>query len=195
MNRNHRQLCASDGWGDYIRDDLLPWVLGNRALGGSVLEIGPGPGLTTDLLHTRTRRLTAIETEARAAASLRRRMVGTNVVVVHGDATRTSFRGGRFTAAVAMTMLHHVPTPAAQDALLAEACRVLRPGAWLMGVDSMDSRPFRDFHVGDICVPVDPRTLGPRLRAAGFDHVEVEDGDGAFRFAARGPLTREGAKR
>ena len=50
MNRNHRRLCASDEWGEYIRDELMPWVIGDRALGGSVLEIGPGPGLTTDLL-------------------------------------------------------------------------------------------------------------------------------------------------
>ena len=70
MNRNHRELCASDGWGEYIRDDLLPWVLGERPLGGSVLEIGPGPGLSTDLLRSKTRRLTAIESDRRAAASL-----------------------------------------------------------------------------------------------------------------------------
>ena len=49
MNRGHRQLCASARWGRYIRDELVPWVVGERPLGGSVLEIGPGPGLTTDV--------------------------------------------------------------------------------------------------------------------------------------------------
>jgi len=88
-------------------------------------------------------------------------------------------------------MLHHVPSVAAQDALLAEAARVLRPGVWLMGVDSSDSRGFRDFHRGDICVPVDPASLEPRLRAAGFVEIEVEAGDGAFRFAGRRPSMKE----
>ncbi len=48
MNRGHRRLCGSARWGRHIRDDLVPWVVGTRPLGDSVLEIGPGPGLTTD---------------------------------------------------------------------------------------------------------------------------------------------------
>ena len=195
MNRNHRELCGSEEWGEHIRHDLLPWVLGERFLGGSVLEIGPGPGLSTDLLRTRTRRLTAIESDRRAAASLERRMAASNVTVVRADATSMPFRSARFTAGVAMTMLHHVPTTALQDALLAEACRVLRPGAWLFGVDSLDSLPFRAFHDGDVCVPVDPSTLEPRLRAAGFTEIEIERREHAFRFAGRRPPTPEGADR
>lgn len=185
MNRNHQQLCASDGWGQYLRDELVPWVVGDRELGRSVLEIGPGPGLSTDLLRRRTRRLTAVETDPRAASLLARRLSGTNVTVVRADATDMPFRAGRFSTGFAMTMLHHVPTAAAQDALLAEAARVLRPGAWLMGVDTLDSRGVRAFHRGDVCVPVDPTSLEPRLRAAGFVEAEVEQGDGTFRFAAR----------
>jgi SAM-dependent methyltransferase len=185
VNRNHQQLCASEGWGEYIRDELLPWVLGDRALGGSVLEIGPGPGLTTDLLRSRTRRLTAVEADPKAAARLERRLAGTNVEVVHADATDLPFRRGRFTAALAMTMLHHVPRADAQDVLLAEVRRVLRPGCWLMGEDSLDSDGFRGFHEGDVCNPVDPGTFEARLLAAGFAEAEVEQGDGVFRFAAR----------
>jgi SAM-dependent methyltransferase len=189
MNRGHRQLCASARWGRYIRDDLVPWVVGARPLGGSVLEIGPGPGLTTDVLRSRTRRLTAVEADAKAAATLQRRLTGANVTVVHADAVAMPFRAGRFTAAAAMTMLHHVPTVAAQDALLSEACRVLRPGAWLLGVDSLDSPGFRAFHKGDVCVPIDPATFGSRLADAGFVDVEVEVGDDAVRFAGRVPTT------
>jgi SAM-dependent methyltransferase len=95
MNRNHRELCASDGWGEYIRDDLLPWVTGDRFLGGSVLEIGPGPGRSTDLLRMQTRRLTAVESDARAARSLERRLAGTNVTVVRADAVAMPFRPGQ----------------------------------------------------------------------------------------------------
>ena len=114
-------------------------------------------------------------------------MTGANVTVVHADAVAMPFRSGRFTAGVAMTMLHHVPTVAAQDALLAETRRVLRPGAWLLGVDSMDSPGFRAFHTGDVCVPIDPETFGSRLCAAGFVDIEVEPGDDAIRFAGRVP--------
>ncbi|HEV8402519.1 MAG TPA: class I SAM-dependent methyltransferase [Candidatus Limnocylindrales bacterium] len=187
MNRGHRELCASKRWGRHIRETLVPWVIGERPLGGSVLEIGPGPGLTTDVIRSRTRMVTAIETDDAAATRLARRLTGTNVTVVNADATAMPFRGGRFSAAVAMTMLHHVPSPEAQDALLAEACRVLRPGAWLLGVDSLDSPGFRGFHRGDVCVPVDPPTLGRRLADAGFTDVEVEVGEEAVRFAARRP--------
>ena len=107
-------------------------------------------------------------------------------MVLEADASDLPFDDGTFTGAAAMTMLHHVPTAAAQDALLAEACRVLRPGGWFVGVDSLDDPGFRDFHAGDVCLPVEPDTLEPRLRAAGFTEIEVERGDGTFRFAARG---------
>jgi SAM-dependent methyltransferase len=185
VNAGHRKLCSSARWGEYIRIDLLPWMLGDRPLGGSVLEIGPGPGRSTDLLRGRTRRLTAIETDRRAARALERRLAGTNVTVVHGDGTGLPFRRGRFSAGVAMTMLHHVPTPEAQDALFVEACRVLRTGAWLFGVDSVDDPGFRGFHGGDVCNPIDPDALPPRLLAAGFAEADVERGDHVFRFAAR----------
>jgi len=26
VNRGHRELCASDEWGEYIRDEVLPWA-------------------------------------------------------------------------------------------------------------------------------------------------------------------------
>jgi SAM-dependent methyltransferase len=187
MNRGHRELCASDRWGTYIRETLLPWVVGDRQLGGSTIEVGPGPGLTTDVLRSRTRRLTAVESDGRAAARLERRLAGTNVTVVEADGTALPFRSGRFSAGIAMSMLHHVPSADAQDALLAEMCRVLRSGAWMLGVDSLDSPGFRAFHRGDVCVPIHPGTFGRRLLDAGFVNVEVEVGDDAVRFAARRP--------
>ena len=195
MNRGHRELCASERWGTHIRETLVPWVLGDRPLGGSVLEIGPGPGLTTDVIRTRTRKVTAVEADRAAARRLDRRLAGTNVTVVNADATAMPFRSGRFSAAIAMTMLHHVPTAEAQDALLAEACRVLRPGAWMLGVDSLDNPGFRDFHRGDVCVPVDPATLGRRLVDAGFVDVDVEVGEEAVRFAARRPIDHRRPRR
>jgi len=112
-------------------------------------------------------------------------MQGTNVRVLEGDAAALPFRDASFSGAVAFTMLHHVSSAAMQDRLLAEVCRVLRPGGTFVGSDSLWSRMFEIFHWFDTMVVVDPNTLDDRLKAAGFDDVSIEVGERAFRFAAR----------
>ena len=111
MNELHLDLLASPGWQRYLETDLLPWVLGALELGDDVLEIGPGPGLTTDLLQHRTSRLTALEIDGTLASALRSRLENAGVDVIHGDATQTSFGSDRFSAVTCFTMLHHVPSP------------------------------------------------------------------------------------
>jgi len=198
MNKEHQDFCSSPEWGDYLRDEILPWVLGDHALGDSALEVGPGPGLTTELLRHRTDRLTVVESDGETADDLAARFAGTNVTVVHADASDMPVEGEQFSSAVALTMLHHVPSEAAQDLVLSEIRRVLRPGCWFLGEDSTDDPDFREFHRGDVCVPVDPATLEARLRGAGFTDPEVEIGDHVVRFAAQRPLadaTGKGADR
>jgi ubiquinone/menaquinone biosynthesis C-methylase UbiE len=191
MNERHLQICASAEWAETVRNEILPWALGARDLGDDVLEVGPGPGQTTEVLRTRAPRLTAVEVDAGLATALAARMRGSNVEVVHADGTSLPFSSGRFSAATSFTMLHHVPSPDAQDQLLRELRRVLRPGGIVIGVDSIDSPEWRELHVGDTCVPVDPGTLGARLEHAGFVDVEVErsapEPSRRFRFAARVP--------
>lgn len=184
MNWFHRQVCRSGRWRRRLEDELLPWALQGVDLGDDVLEIGSGPGLTTDLLRGRTRRLTALEVDPAAAAALRDRLGGTGVRVVHGDGAAMPFADGSFSGVVSFTMLHHVPTAALQDRLLAEARRVLRPGSVFAGFDGVGSFPFRLIHIGDTYNPVDPDTLGRRLEAAGFAHVVVGRGRRRFRFRA-----------
>src|SRR5438067_2807222 len=128
MNSEHLRLCSSAEWGKNVADVLFPWVLGERDLGADVLEVGPGPGLTTDLLRQRVKKLTAVEIDPSLAAPLAARLAGTNVEVVNADATDLPFDPGRFTAATSFTMLHHVPTVELQDKLFAEVARVLQPG-------------------------------------------------------------------
>jgi hypothetical protein len=85
-------------------------------------------------------------------------------------------------------MLHHLPSPAAQDLLLGEAARVLRPGGVFAGTDSIGtSRFFRLLHVGDTLVPVSPDGLPARLHAAGLVEQEISKTDSSFRFRARKP--------
>jgi SAM-dependent methyltransferase len=186
MNRFHRWYCRSDRWASTLRDRLMPWVLPDLDLGDDVLEVGPGPGLTTDRLAAVVPRLTAIEVDAAAAAALRGRTAG-RVDVVTGDATAMPFEDRRFSGAVSFTMLHHVPSPELQDRLLAEVHRVLRPGGVFAGSDSTTSLLFRIAHLRDTMVLVDPDTFGERLAAAGFDRVRVQRADGAFRFSCRRP--------
>ena len=64
-------------------------------------------------------------------------------------------------------MLHHIPSPALQDAALAELARVLRPGGLLAGSDGLDTPTRRELHEYDVFVPVDPGTLEGRLRRRG----------------------------
>jgi len=149
-----------------------------------VLEIGPGPGITTDLLRKRTQRLTALEVDAAATAALHKRLNGTGVRVVHGDGAAMPFADGSFSGVVSLTMLHHVPAAALQDRLLAEAWRVLRPGGVFAGFDGVGSVLFRLIHLGDTYTPVNPDSFGRRLEAAGFANVAVERGWSRFRFRA-----------
>ncbi len=184
MNRFHRWFCRSGFWKSAVQDSLMPWALGNVDLGDELLEVGPGPGLTTDLLRTRVPHLTSVEIDPALASALHRRLAGTNVNVVHGDATKLPFENGSFSAAVSFTMLHHVPSVALQNRLLAEVCRVLRPGGVFAGTDSLTSLTFRMLHVFDTNVEVDPDGLGARLEAAGFTRVSVRKAKSAFSFRA-----------
>jgi len=187
MNRAHRWLCRSRFWRNALTEAILPWALDGVDLGDAPLEVGPGPGLTTDVLRRRSAHLTAVEIDRQLAWALGRRLAGTNVTVIEGDATRMPFASGSFSGAVSFTMLHHVPSAELQDRLLQEVCRVLRPGAVFAGTDSTWSILLRLLHVFDTMVLVDPGSFGARLEAAGFTEVSVRVGRGAFRFRARRP--------
>ncbi|HEV2686620.1 MAG TPA: rRNA adenine N-6-methyltransferase family protein, partial [Actinomycetota bacterium] len=70
MNDFHLQFLASPQWAQMLETDLLPWLRSLGALGDDVLEVGPGPGLTTDLLKDMVPRLTAVEIDEQLATSL-----------------------------------------------------------------------------------------------------------------------------
>ncbi len=185
MNLLHRWICRSDFWRKTVNEQIVPWTLQNVELGNEVLEVGPGPGLTTDLLRKTCPHLTALEVDPSAADALRRRLDQGNVTVVQGDGAAMPFPDKSFTGAVAFTMLHHVPSPALQDTLLREVRRVLRPGAYFAGSDSLGSFTLRLVHFGDSYVPINPDEFAPRLQSAGFADIEIESRHDRFRFRAR----------
>jgi SAM-dependent methyltransferase len=175
VNGFHRRYCGSAHWRRHLDRTVLPHVaLPTR---GDVLEVGPGRGLVTRRLVASGATVTAVEIDGALAARL-----GAGRVVV-GDGARLPFHDATFDTVVCTTMLHHVPTAALQDRLLAEARRVLRPGGVLAGSDSRTSILFRLAHVHDTMTLVDPRTFARRLTAAGFAeaHVEVHRDFFAFR--------------
>lgn len=182
MNLLHRRLCSSQRWARAVAA-RLPRELADLDL-SDVLEIGPGFGATTRVLAPRCDRLTVLEIDEASVRTLRAEF-GDRVEVVQGDGGAAPFGDGSFSAVVCFTMLHHVPSPAEQDALFAEARRVLRPGGVFRAVDSQASLRFRLLHVGDTMTVIDPATLPHRLRAAGFTEVEDQIEPGVrVRFTA-----------
>jgi ubiquinone/menaquinone biosynthesis C-methylase UbiE len=184
MNDEHLQFCGSEEWKSVLREHVLPFALREARLGDDVLEVGPGPGMTTDLLHAALPKLTVLELDEQLADALTTRLDGTNVEVVRGDATAMPFEDGRFTGAVSFTMLHHVPTTELQDRLFAEVARVLQPGGVFVVSDSLASEELAAFHHDDVYNPVDPVTVETRFRAAGFADVAVRSNP--YGWAAHG---------
>jgi SAM-dependent methyltransferase len=184
MNQRHLELCSSAEWAEAVQKWIIPRVIDGLDLGDDVLEIGPGPGLTTDVLATKVVRLTAVEVDEELAKALAERLRGSNVEVTHGDATHLPYANGRFSTALSFTMLHHVPSVEAQDVVLAEVARVLRPGGTFAGTDSPDGEAFRELHVDDVCVPIDPTRFEARLMRAGFSETLVESDEYGVHFRA-----------
>ncbi|MGB7052974.1 MAG: class I SAM-dependent methyltransferase [Acidimicrobiales bacterium] len=188
MNKSHIDFLSSPGWAQMLRTDLLPWIEAAGDLGDDVLEIGPGPGLTTDLLAERVARLTAVEVDPALADPLRERLVDTGVEVICADATESGLESDRFSAVTCFSVLHHMPSPEYQDRLFAEVGRVLRPGGIFVGQDALDLDLIRAGHEGDTFVPVDPDGFPKRLSAGGLGDTNIEVADFHFLFLGRKPL-------
>jgi ubiquinone/menaquinone biosynthesis C-methylase UbiE len=171
MNENHAKLMPSPEWAAHIQDEVLPLATDGVSLGTDVLELGPGPGAVTAWLTERVPRLTAVEAEDEAAAKLAARFP--QVTVLCGDASALPYPDASFDTVVTCTMLHHIPTRAQQDRVLAEAFRVLRPGGAFLGSDSLPSDGLHAFHEGDVYNPVEPAAFLTRLQTTGFGAITL----------------------
>ena len=189
MNLAHRWLCTSRMWERAVQTHIVPWALEGVQLGSTILELGPGPGVTTACLRAIALDLTCIEIDGSYASSLAHRMTGLGIRVVAGDGAAMPLADASFDTVVCFTMLHHVPSTVLQDQLIREAMRVLRPGGVFLGTDSVNSRLFRLFHVFDTITPVNPEAFSGRLRAAGFRDVQVNVRRHDFRFRAQRPAS------
>jgi ubiquinone/menaquinone biosynthesis C-methylase UbiE len=170
-----------------MRDEVVTYMTANADLGESMLEIGPGPGASTEWFRHTVKRLVAVEIDESSAAGLAQRYEGTNVEVVVGDATKLAYPDESFDSVGCFTMLHHVPTARLQNAILAESLRVLRAGGVLVASDSLPSDGLHQFHVDDTYNPIDPGSLVTRLQTIGFDRITVVVAD-VLKFIAHRPV-------
>ncbi len=182
MNSNHAKVCGSPEWAGHLQTDVLPMVTAGIDLGADMLEVGPGPGAATGWLAERVTRLTALEPDEAAAAALAERFPGVEVAV--GDAAKMSYPDSSFDSVGSFTMLHHVPTTAQQNQVLAEVLRVLRPGGYLVGSDSLAGNDLHHFHADDVYNPVEPAAFLIRLQTLGFAALTIAV-DYGLRFTAR----------
>jgi SAM-dependent methyltransferase len=186
MNRYHQRLCRSQGWADFVADEMLPEVLAGAPLGSKVLELGPGYGASTRALLKVAPELVALESDPELVDRLRVEF-GESLKVILGDATKIPYPGASFSAVVCFTMLHHLRSAQAQDQLFSEVARVLRPGGLFVARDSSGGWRFRLIHLGDVCTPVSHPGLQERLWEAGLSQVEIAANPGSIQFRAYRP--------
>lgn len=187
MNSNHARLCPSPEWAEFLQGEVLPSLVDQVDLGAHMLEIGPGPGAATDWLRHKVERLTVLEIDPEAAAKLSANYAGSNVDVVVGDATASAYPDATFDSIGSFTMLHHVPTPALQNKIFAQAYRMLKPGGVLIASDSLASNDLHHFHVDDTYNPIEPAAALVRLQVTGFDKITVIV-DHVLKLIARKPV-------
>jgi arsenite methyltransferase len=176
------------------RRELVREALG-AVLGDRILDVGCGPGFyCLELSETVGSSASVVGVDSSAAMlelACARCAGRDNVGLLEGEATALPVESGTFDGAVCVQVLEYVSDV---DAALAELHRSLRPGGravvwdvdWAtVSIHSRDTalteRVLRawDEHLAD---PSLPRTLGARLRSAGFEGVRVE----AHAFAASG---------
>ncbi len=173
------------------RDILRRRAIVREALGAqpgeAIVDVGCGPGFyVLELLEQvgPGGRVVGVDASpSMLAVAARRCAAHDNASFVQADATSLPFDDGAFDAAVTVQVLEYVNEV---GAALAELHRVLRPGgravAWAvdwatLSMNALDVDRNRrvlsawDEHLAD---PSLPRTLTPRLRAAGFENVAME---------------------
>lgn len=189
MNRFENWFCGSSVWRFVTERKLLPWIVSGYPLGDHVLEVGAGPGATTDELLRRAARVTSLEFDSAFVARLaeKHKHKDSRVTVVQGDAASLPFPDNSFSSVVAVLVLHHLRSREQQDRAFQEFHRVLRPGGMFFAFEIRDGWLHRVGHYKSTFVPVAPASTFGRLSLAGFSRIAVDIQRSAFRIAALRP--------
>jgi len=159
-------------------------MLNGYSLGDSVLELGAGPGATTEELRKRAKRLTSLEYDHNFAAKLGARFSNTNANVLQGDAAALPFPDDSFSSVIAVLVLHHLKSPERQERAFAEIHRVLKPGGVFLAFEIKDGWLQRFGHIKSVFVPISPSSISDQLTSFGFSEVAVESKGSSFRVGA-----------
>jgi len=140
--------------------------------GGLAVDAGCGDGRLCEVLAPRYRKVVGIDHSAGRLHRARERLKGSTVEFHQGEVDALALRDGCADAFFLSLVLHHVPH---LGAALAEAYRVLRPGAQVVVVDlaSHDLEAMRESE-GDLRLGLDPPRLARALRQAGFREIRLE---------------------
>jgi len=188
MNRLENWFCGSSLWRFVTERRLLPWILSGYPLGDHVLEVGAGPGATTEELLRRAGRVTALEFDPQFVAKLAEKHKDSpSVTVVRGDAAALPFPENSFSSVIAVLVLHHLRSREQQDRAFQEFHRVLRPGGMFFAFEIRDGWWHRVIHHKSTFVPVAPASTFGRLALAGFSRIAVDIERTAFRICALRP--------
>jgi len=191
MNAAERLVCYSSSWRWFTQRQLLPWVLSCHPLGDHLLEIGAGSGAATTFLCQRVARVTSLEYDHRSAVKLDAQRKGGPGWAIQGDASRLPFAEQAFSSALAVLVLHHLRSQKAQEQMLTEVFRVLRPGGIFLIFEITDGWLSRAMHHRSTFNPVLPSTAPARFAAAGFSQLAIDLRKGFFRLSAVRPKNRE----
>jgi SAM-dependent methyltransferase len=184
MNTLENFLCSSSLWRYISQRQLLPWFLSGARLGDHLLEIGAGYGAATELLHKRVARVTSLEHDHSSVLRLKDRHNGHLGGVLRGDAAQLPFASETFSSAIAILVLHHLPSRQLQDRAFAEVLRVLRPGGVFLAFEINDNWIHHLGHLKSNFTPLSPGSVLARLTAVGFSRVSVDFRRGGFRLHA-----------
>jgi len=103
-----------------------------RAQGGRVLDLGCGPGPTTDLLLQAGYEIIAVDFSIRSL-SINAQLCGNssmNALFVQGDLNVIEFENGSFDGIMMADFLQHLGNEATQRAFLHKIFHALKPGGW-----------------------------------------------------------------
>lgn len=159
-------------------------MLNGYSLGDSVLELGAGPGATTEELGKRSKRVTSLEYDHKFAAKLGARFSNTNASVLQADAASLPFPDDSFSSVIAILVLHHLKSPEQQERAFTEIHRVLKPGGAFLAFEIKDGWLQRFGHIKSVFVPVSPLSISGQLTSFGFCEVAVESKGSSFRVGA-----------
>jgi ubiquinone/menaquinone biosynthesis C-methylase UbiE len=184
MNWIENWFCGTAMWRRVTERKLVPWLVAGYELGEHVLEVGAGPGATTRALRDRAKRITSLEVDSKLVVRLAKRHNHKASEVLQGDAAALPFASERFSAVIAILVLHHMKSSGSQNHAFEEFYRVLRPGGLFLAFEIQDGWVQRMSHIKSTFVPVSPSSVFARLATAGFSRISVDVERGAYRVGA-----------